>query len=581
VPSNEGRGYVVRKLIRRAVWQAHQLKPDIKKPFLHLAMTGVLAAMGSAYPELRDSEENVRTVLRQEEERFLKTLAGGLKILEETIASHKESGKTVLSADSVFELYDTYGFPEELTRMIAEQKNFSIDRDGFERLMEEQRVRSKESSKIAGEIFAKSDLAGIPAEIPGTRFLGYESLTARARVLWHQREANRVSVILDQTPFYAESGGQLGDQGMLESGQAAIKVFDTRKLDKYYLHRGEILRGSLENGAAVEAKVDAGVRAATMRNHTATHLLHAALRQYLGGAVRQLGSLVAPDRLRFDFSFGRALTPSELYAVETAVNERVLRDLAVHTHVKKIEDAKKEGALAFFGDKYGETVRMIDVSDFSKELCGGTHCARTGEIGLFLILAESSVASGVRRIEAVTGLEALRHVRTLQGQLHEISKMLKVGVADIPMRITKLQEALKQKRQGTKNADPGADSAQLIGSADQVHGFGVLIRLFDDMDIGALRGLSDDLRSTGKKLVYIIASKQEGKLSVLAGISADLKKSSFDMKVLFGRLSEILQLSGGGRPDLVQGGGPDLGQFHQRQEDVKRILGDYIREKGF
>ncbi|HOE69197.1 MAG: Alanine--tRNA ligase [Candidatus Omnitrophica bacterium ADurb.Bin314] len=581
VPSNEGRGYVVRKLIRRAIWQAHRLNPKIKKPFLCHAMSGVIAAMKPAYPELSESEENVRTVLRQEEERFLKTLESGLKILGGEIHAHKKAGKTVLSADSVFELYDTYGFPEELTRMIAESEGFSIDRNGFEKLMEAQRSRSKESSKIAAEIFAKSDLEKIPSHLPGTVFLGYDTLAADAKVLWCQIEGNHATVILDRTPFYAESGGQIGDQGMLESDCLAMKVLDTKKLDKYFLHRGEILRGVIENGAAVEARVDIRRRAAIMRNHTATHLLHAALRQSLGGSVRQLGSMVAPDRLRFDYSFGRALTAEELATVETAVNERIIQDLTVHKYVKKIADAKKEGALAFFGDKYGETVRMIDVPDFSKELCGGTHCDRTGEIGFFLITSESSVASGVRRIEAVTGLEALRHVRAMQGQLAEIAKTLKVGIADIPMRLAKLQESVKkQKAAGNGPAVSGADARRLIASAREVRGCRILLHLMEGAGIPELRGISDTLRDSGQKLVFIVASTSEGKLSLLAGISNDLKKSSFDMKALFGRLSGILQVTGGGRPDLVQGGGPDHGQFQASRDKIEGLISEYLTEKG-
>lgn len=582
VPSNEGRGYVVRKLIRRAIWQAHQLNPKVKRPFLLQAMDGVLTAMKSAYPELLDAEENVRMVIKQEEERFLKTLESGLKILTETIAEHQREGRTVLSAQSVFELYDTYGFPEELTRMIAEEKNISIDYAGVEKLMEDQRLRSKESSKISGDIFSKSELEKIPSHLPGTRFLGYETLDANAKILWFQREGSQATVILDQTPFYAESGGQLGDQGMLESPAVTIKVTDTKKLDKYFLHQGEILRGNPETGETVEAKVDSLRRAAIMRNHTATHLLHAALRHHLGVSVRQLGSLVAPDRLRFDYSFGRSLEPQEIAAIETTVNERILRDQEVHKFEKKLEQAKKEGALAFFGDKYGDTVRIIDVPDFSKELCGGTHCSRTGEIGLFLILSESSVASGVRRIEATTGLGALRHVHSLQKQLAEVARMLKVGTADIPLRLAKLQETVKkQKNSGSQAKTSDFDIKQIKTNVKKLRGHEVLVQWIQDSDISVLRNISDQLRGSGVRMIFVIASAREGKLSILAGRSNDLKNSSFDMKVLFGRLSELLKVTGGGRSDFVQGGGIDHGQFLAERDQIENLIEHYLIEQGF
>lgn len=577
IPSNEGRGYVIRKLIRRAIWQAKQLNPKVQKPFLHHAMDGVLKAMGAAYPGLHEAESNIRTVLSQEEERFLKTLESGLSILKDRITSHRRSGKNILSADSVFELYDTYGFPEELTRMIAEQEGLRIDREGFEKLMDGQRARSKEASKIATEIFAKSGLEKIPAGIPGTKFLGYDALAASSKIVWHHEESGHATVLLDQTPFYAESGGQVGDRGTVEGEGLLLKVLDTQKLDKYFLHQCEVVRGTIKDGAPVDARVDAGSRKSIMRNHTATHLLHSALRATLGNSVRQLGSLVAADRLRFDFSFGRQLSSEEIVKIESIVNERIVANVAVQTDVRSLDDAKKAGALAFFGDKYGETVRMVQVTDFSKELCGGTHCDRTGDIGIFMITSESSVASGVRRIEAVTGLEALRYARALQDQLTDIAETLKVGIADIPARIAKLQDALKKQKPGTAKSTAAAfDAKGLIANAEVIRNAKVLVHQVENADIASLRGLSDLLRENDQKLVYVIATSQEGKLHVIAGISNDLKKSSFDIRVLFDKLSKLLLISGGGRPDLVQGGGPDQGQFLASKEKIEALIADHL-----
>ncbi len=583
VPSNEGRGYVIRKLIRRAIWQAHQLMPKQKltQPFLFKAAPAVIQVMGEAYPELREAKENICMVLRQEEERFLRTIEDGLKILKAQLAAYKKDAHTTLPAATVFELYDTFGFPEELTRSIAAAEGFEIDHEGFEKLMEDQRARSKEGSKISTEIFATSGLDKIPSHIPATKFLGYDVFESTAKILWHQVEGGKATLILDQTPFYAESGGQVGDRGTIESKELKLKVIDTQKLDKYFVHHVEILEGTLQDSLTVDARVDPSLRDGIMRNHSATHLLHAALRNTLGSSVRQLGSLVAPDRLRFDFSFGRAVTPEELRAIEKSANDQILKDVQILKMTQSLEAAKKEGALAFFGDKYGDTVRMISIPDFSKELCGGTHCDRTGQIGMLIITGESSVASGVRRIEAVTGAEALRYVRNLQDVISGISKTLKVGVNDIPARIAKLTENMKaQKKLEAQGSGAPADIKVLLENTAQVGSCRVLVAAIEKAGIAALRDLSNRLREEGNRLVYVVATSQDGKLHVIAGLSADLLKSGLDMKVLFGRLSSLLQVSGGGKTDLVQGGGPDQGQFAATKAAVEGAITEYLKEKG-
>ncbi len=586
VPSNEGRGYVIRKLIRRAIWQAYELmdpkgRLQLTKAFLYKAVPAIIKAMEPAYPELRDASENVKSVLSQEEERFLRTIKDGLNLLKGHLDALKEEGVQMLPADIVFELYDTFGFPEELTLKIAEQQNFKIDREGFGKLMENQRARSKESSKISAEIFSSSGLDKIPPSVPGTIFLGYESLEAEGKILWHQSEGSKATVILDRTPFYAESGGQMGDQGHLEGKGLKLRVQDTKKLDKYFLHAVEILDGAIADGVTVRASVDRVLREGIMRNHTATHLLHAALRQALGNSVRQLGSMVASDRFRFDYSFGRALTAEELRAIESAVNEQVQANLAVRKQVQSLEAAKKEGALAFFGDKYGDEVRIISIEKVSKELCGGTHCDATGQIGLFLITAETSVASGVRRIEVVTGSAALRYVRSMQDQLSKVAETLKVGVSDIAFRAEKLMESLKkQKAQGGPAPVTEAEVQRLLSAAPKAGTCAVLLHEIGEADVNALRNLSDMLRNVGYRLVYLIAASQDGKLNVIGGASKDLLKSSLDMKDLFGRLSELLGVSGGGRRDFVQGGGRDQGQFAKVTGQIERIIADYLAEKG-
>jgi len=583
IPSNEGRGYVIRKLIRRAIWQAHQLAPEQKlsKPFLFKAAPAVIRVMGDTYPELLEAKDNIAMVLSQEEERFLRTLEDGLRILHAHLASYKGKGIKKIPAEAVFELYDTYGFPDELTKVIAEAEGFGIDDQGFQNLMREQRERSKESSKISSEIFASSGLAKIPAEVPATKFLGYEALEATAKILWHQSEGKKATVILDRTPFYAESGGQAGDEGIIEGTGFKLRVRDTQKLDKYSLHQVEVVEGIIHDQSSVTAIVDRMHREGVMRNHTATHLLHAALRKTLGTSVRQLGSMVAPDRLRFDYSFGRALTTGEIRAIEKLVNDQILANTPVQKQEKTVEQAKKEGALAFFGDKYGETVRMISIPDFSKELCGGTHCDSTGQIGLMIIVAESSVASGVRRIEALTGIESLCYVQNMQDQLSEISRILKVGVSDIPARVAKLMESMKkQKNQASQSSFTETDAQKMIAEAPHKGHCVVLVRMFEESNMQSLRNLSDLLKGTDQKMVYVLATTQEGKLHLIAGVSAKLAKSSFDMKALFDRLSKILGITGGGRKDLVQGGGPDQGQFTQNIARIEQDITEYLAEKG-
>ncbi len=447
--------------------------------------------------------------------------------------------------------------------------------------MEDQRARSKESSKISTEIFSSSGLDKIPADITATVFLGYEALESDARILWHQTEGAKATVILDRTPFYAESGGQAGDQGILSGEGLKLRVLDTHKLDKYFLHLVEIMEGAIVDGKTVHAAVDRQLREGIMRNHTATHLLHAVLRQTLGNSVRQLGSMVAAERFRFDYSFGRALTTGELRSIENSVNEQILANYTVRKQVQSLEKAKKDGALAFFGDKYGDEVRMVTIEQISKELCGGTHCDATGQIGLFLITAETSVASGVRRIEAVTGLGALRYARSVQDQLSKVADTLKVGVADISSRAEKLMENLKkQKAQSGPAAVTESEVQRLIAAAPKKGMCAVLLHEMQGTDVNALRTLSDMLRNSGGKLIYVIAASSDGKLNVIGGASKDLSKSSFDMKDLFGRLSELLGVSGGGRRDFVQGGGRDQGQFAKSTGQMEAIIGDYLAEKG-
>ncbi len=576
IPANEGRGYVIRKLIRRALWRAHELtRTQIKQPFLHLLLPAVVSVMGNAYPELKDSQHSIAAALKSEEERFLTTLDRGLEILSSKMAALK-SGK--LPGEFVFELYDTYGFPDELTRAIAEEKGFEIDQPGFDRLMEEQRKRAKDASKISGSIFVTSDLEKKLAALPATKFLGYSSLESKAKVIFAEMKDGKGVVVLDQTPLYAESGGQVGDHGFLKNASFEAVVVDAQKKDSLSLHIIEVHKGSVKAGDEVTVTVDKKRREAAMRNHTATHLLHSALRNLLGNSVRQLGSLVAPDRLRFDYSYSQALTSEQIKFIEESVNEEILKDNALTKEEKPAEEAKQEGAIAFFGEKYGKTVRVVTVPGYSKEFCGGTHCDRTGQIGSFVITSDSSIASGTRRIEALTGEGALEYMRRLRLQVTQISQALKTTPDQLADRVAKLQESVKklEKSQGESRASK-ADPAKILENSRSAGKLQFAFYRGAGMELGDLRTLSDSLRSKASKAVYFLGAESGEKIYYLLGTSPDLK-SEMDSRPLAQLLDEILSGKSGGRPDLVQGGAPNQGQLAGQWDKIVETAVDYLKK---
>ena len=589
IPSNEGRGYVVRKLIRRALWRAHQLLRSAKKgagqtleePFLYSVVPEVVQGMKSAYPELREAESNVRETLKGEEERFLRTLETGLALLREKIDKSKNRKVKVLPGEEVFFLYDTYGFPDELTRVIAAEEGFLIDQKGFDRLMAEQKGRAKEASAMGESIFVTTDFDRTLHKLPTTRFLGYETRKAKSRVLLSKVQGGRGILVLDQTPFYAESGGQVGDQGILKCVGFEARVEDTQKKDQYHLHIVQILKGSVREGSELEAEVDSGRRDAAMRNHTATHLLHAVLREVLGSHVRQLGSLVHPDRLRFDYSSSRPLSREELTTIENRVNEEILKNAPVQKEEKETDQAKKEGALAFFGEKYGDRVRVVSVPGISKEFCGGTHCERTGQIGAFVITTDSSIASGVRRIEALTGFGALQYLQRLRDELQRAAERLRSTPSEVSDRVGKLQEKLKRlEKEGPANAFSQADPEECLKRVEKVAGFGFIAEQIEGTNREALRKISDGLRSRAEKAVWFLLGQNEGRLHFLIALSADLKNSALDAREMAQVIAPLLGGSGGGRKDLSEGGGTRLEAAGQRWPQVKQAIRDYLKSRG-
>jgi len=574
LPSNEGRGYVLRRIIRRAIRHGYKLGQE--KPFFHKLVAALDKEMGSAYPELHKAASHVEKVLLQEEERFAETLDQGMRLLETAIKDLK--GKT-LPGETVFKLYDTYGFPADLTNDIARERGLAIDEGAFEREMESQRDRARSASKFGADY-------GQDVEIKGeTAFKGYEHLTHKGKVtaLFKGKDAVQKlvagepgMVILDQTPFYAESGGQVGDQGVLKAGANEFKVADTQKRGGgAYAHLGTVSKGEIKVGDTVDAQVDEALRAATVLNHSATHLLHAALRAVLGTHVTQKGSLVAPDRLRFDFSHYQAVTPEELARIEDLVNAEIRRNEAADVRETSYDEAIKAGAMALFGEKYGKVVRVMKFGDFSTELCGGTHAHRTGDIGLFKILSEGGVAAGVRRIEAVTGAGALAWVNNLQGTVRKIEEVLRSD--DVVSKTQALQERVKQLEKllaqasgklASNRGDELTSQAQSIGPAK------VLAAAVDGVDAAAMRDLLDQLKNKFGSAVVVLGSASEGKVSLIAGVTADLTA-----KVKAGELVNMVAQQvggkGGGRPDMAQAGGTDPSKLDAALKSVP----DWVRGK--
>ncbi len=564
LPSNEGRGYVLRRIIRRAV--RHGYKLGIAEPFFYKLVAVLEREMSGAYPELTRGRAQAERVLRQEEERFAETLAKGMALLEEAIGKIAVSGpapaaSAVIPGDVVFKLYDTYGFPADLTADIARERGLGIDHAGFDEAMEAQRRRSQEASKFG------VDLRGGAAIEARTAFEGYTDLAADGQVVALLKDGaetaqvaagERAEVVLDRTPFYAESGGQVGDAGTLTAAGVRFEVEDTVKRGAAHVHIGRVLEGRIRPGDTLHAAVDGARRRATARNHTATHLLHAALRQTLGTHVQQKGSLVAPDRLRFDFSHPQPLGGDELITIERLVNAQIRANASAETRLMDYDSAVAAGAMALFGEKYDKEVRVLRVGDFSMELCGGTHVHRAGDIGLFKIVSESGVASGVRRIEAVTGEGAVEFVEQNDALLRDLAQLVRGSREDVK---DKVREALERVRQmereirALKDRLASGQGVDLAAEAREVHGVKVLATQVADADAAALRSAVDRLKEKLKSAVIVLASVQApDKVVLVAGVTAD-QTGRIKAGELVGTVAGRIGGRGGGRADFAQAGG--------------------------
>ncbi|WP_372591598.1 alanine--tRNA ligase [Guyparkeria sp.] len=554
-PGNEGRDYVLRRIIRRAARHGHKLGQD--QPFFHRLVRPLVKEMGEAYPELTEAADEVARVLLAEEERFLQTLASGMQVLEQAVAGLPAGG--TIDGETAFKLYDTHGFPLDLTADIARERGLSVDEAGFEREMAERRAQSRAASHFTAETIK------IGTDEP-TAFEGYEQDALEARVVAVAREGSQAEsleegqdgvIALDRTPFYAESGGQVGDTGVIESAQGRFVVHDTQKQGGVFLHHGTLTDGRMVPGTAVTARIDADRRAAIRLNHSATHLLHAALRQVLGDHVHQKGSRVGPETLRFDFSHDKPVTREQLREIERLANAQIRENHAVETREMAIDDARAAGAMALFGEKYGDTVRVVTMGPFSMELCGGTHAGRGGDIGLFKILAESGVASGVRRIEAVTGATALAEAERTEQTVDEIAELLRGPRTEAAERVGQMLERSRQLERelaklkaelASASGDELADSAESIGSAK------VLVAELPGADAGALRETMDKLRDKLGTAAILLGTVDEGKVRLVAGLSKDLTKS-FKAGDWVNVAAAEVGGKGGGRPDMAQAGG--------------------------
>ena len=585
LPSNEGRGYVLRRLLRRAARHGKLLGVD--KPFLYEVVDTVVHENEFAYPDLREKQAYITKVIRTEEENFAKTIDGGMKIFDQLLADHKAKGETVFSGADAFKLYDTYGFPIDLTAEMVEDEGMTLDREGFDHEMEEQRVRARKAREALGDL----GWAGIEfgSDMPATEFVGYDHTSiADAKVLALVVENELAEavmpgveaiVVLDKTPFYAEMGGQVADHGVITAGDAKFEVTNVLKnKGGKFMHYGKVLSGQFRVGDTVTASIDVDRRKAIMRAHSATHLLDAALKKVLGDHVHQAGSLVEPDRLRFDFTHFEAITPEQLSEIDRLVNDAILEGYPVVTEVLPIEEAKKKGAVAMFGEKYGDVVRVVEMGDFSMEFCGGTHLDTTAKAGPFRIKSEASIASGVRRIEATVGKLTLETVNRNQQVLFHAAQMMKTNPGELENKIDQQLNEMKEMRHALEKFKAEAslgEARQFLMSAKEVGGLKVVTSNKNGLDANALRQMGDFLRDKEPNVVAVLSSVNGEKITFLAVCGPEAVKKGIKAGDLVKNVCAICGGKGGGKPDSAMGGGSDL----LKLDDALASVDDFVAAK--
>jgi alanyl-tRNA synthetase len=579
IPGNEGRGYVLRRIARRAI--RHGYKLGARKPFFHTLVGALTEQMGEAYPELKRDKLRITDVLRQEEERFFQTIANGMEILEDALASLAKAGTQLIDGDTAFKLHDTFGFPLDLTADVCRERGVTVDSAGFDAAMQRQReqARSKAKFKMA---------QGLEYDGAATTFHGYEHLVcehARVTAIYidgtpvqRARAGDDVVAVLDHTPFYAESGGQVGDSGELRNARSRVVVDDTLKIQaSVFGHHGRVVEGEIEVGDQFSARVDAERRARTVRNHSATHLMHKALREVLGAHVQQKGSLVNAERTRFDFAHHAPLSNEQIRKVEQLVNAEVLANVPVKAQVMAIEAAQKAGAMMLFGEKYGDEVRVLDIGS-SRELCGGTHVQRTGDIGLFTLVAEGGVAAGVRRVEALTGDNALAYVQGLESALGGVAGTLKVLKPDVPARVQALLDqvrGLEKELDALKGKLASTQGDELLARAVEVGGMKVLAATLPGADAKALRETLDKLKDKLKSAAIVLATVDGGKVQLAAGVTAD-RMGKIKAGELVNFVAQQVGGKGGGKPDLAMAGGTDASKLAAALDSVRAWVAERV-----
>ncbi|UZJ80474.1 alanine--tRNA ligase [Fictibacillus sp. KU28468] len=577
LPSNEGRGYILRRLIRRATRFAKQIGLD--RPFMFELVPTVADIMVDFYPEVKEKVPFIQRVIKNEEERFHETINEGLAILEDVIQKEKASGSSTIAGKDAFKLYDTFGFPFELTEEYAAEHNMEVDRAGFEKEMEAQRERARSARQ---DVDSMQVQGGVLSDIKtNSEFVGYDEERSTSKVLETLQNGERVDllgegeegqVILDLTPFYAESGGQVADQGTIIGEGVELYVKDVQKAPNgQNLHTVTVVKGSLRKGIEVVAQVNAEKRAAIVKNHTATHLLHQALKDVLGTHVNQAGSLVAPGRLRFDFSHFGSISPEELERIEEIVNQKIWKTIAVDKMLKPIDEAKSMGAMALFGEKYGKVVRVVQIGDYSLELCGGCHVHNTSEIGLFKILSETGIGAGTRRIEAVTGQEAYQAMKEQVQVLRDAAAILKTNTKEVPHRIETLQSQVREllrEKEALSSKLGNLEAGSLINEKVEVNGVSLIVKKVNAADMNGLRSIVDDLKNKLSSGIVVLGAVNNDKVNIVAGVTKDLISKGFHAGNLVKEVASRCGGGGGGRPDMAQAGGKDPGKLESALESV-------------
>ncbi|MGE0469241.1 MAG: alanine--tRNA ligase [Nitrospira sp.] len=576
LPSNEGRGYVLRRILRRAARHGRLL--GIVEPFLYELTTSVVEQMGTVYSEVTRAAGTIAEATRGEEERFIATLDQGLPILNDMIEKTRATGGTVLAGGDVFKLYDTYGFPMDLITEACREQGMTVDERGFDAAIDDQRTRARKTSGFEQDT-ARSSMMELAKRVGATQFVGYDRLESDSclrailkddHLVKEASEGDEVEVVLDTTPFYAEGGGQVGDRGTLVGPEGMVEITDTtRPAPTLIVHKGTVRKGSIREGEQLRMAVSGSIRQDAARNHTATHLVHAALRDLLGPHVKQYGSLVGPNRLRFDFAHFRPLSSRDIDDIESTVNEEIRKNEVVTAQVMSIQDAVAKGALAFFGDKYGEQVRVVSVESFSKELCGGTHVRQTGDIGLFRIVSEAGVAAGVRRIEAQTGSGAYTLMKKLEADVRELSEVLKVGQSELAAKTRKLMTQLKDKERELEELKlKMAGGSEAASTSKTVAGVSVHVQRTDGLDVNGMRALADQLRDKLRSGVIALgAVSGDEKVSLLVVVTKDLIGRLRAGELIKAMAAEVGG-SGGGRPEMAQAGGKDPAKLDAALEKV-------------